>query len=139
MSAFLEFLTAWLTPVRRKAIYTALGAIGVVLVLLGVATDSVVTGWIGVVNATLSVLALLLASWKAKRVDWTAIYGVLAVLAGTLKVVGVLTDGQESHVLDLLAAGTAAAPLIIAAVRTSPKTPTGEPVDEYNARHNKEI
>lgn len=138
MSSILERATAWLTPARRRAVYTALGAVGVVLVLLGVSTESAVTGWVGVIDAVLAVAALLLASWKARRVDWTAIYAVLAVLAGALKVAGILNDGQESHILDLLAAGTAAAPLIIAAVRTSPKTPTGEPVQEYRARHTKE-
>lgn len=136
---FITWLTAWLTPVRRRAIYAALAAVGVVLVLVGVATDSVVTGWIGVVDATLSLIALILASWKARRVDWTAFYAVAAVLAGSLKVAGVISDGQESHILDLLAAAVAAAPLLIAAIRTSPKTPTGEPVDEYNAKHAGEI
>lgn len=135
MSGLVATLTAWLTPTRRKAIYAALSAFGVVLVLTGIATDSVVTGWVGVVDAVLSVLALALASWKARRVDWTAVYAVLAVLAGALKVVGILNDGQESHILDFLAAGSAALPLLIAAVRTSPQTPTGEPVDEYVSRH----
>lgn len=134
MNSKLDKLTAWLTPGRRKAIYSALAALGVVLVVLGVTTDSAVTGWIGVVDAVLSVAALALASWKARRVDWTAIYAVLAVLAGSLKVVGIINDGQESHILDVLAAATAAAPLLIAAIRTSSKTPTGEPVEEYTAR-----
>ena len=131
----LDGLTAWLTPARRKAIYTALGAAGVVLVAFGVASDSAVTGWVGVIDAVLSVLALLLSSWKARRVDWTATYAAAAVLVGALKVAGVLNDGQESHVLDILAAAVAAAPLLIAALRTSSKTPTGEPVGEYVARH----
>lgn len=127
--------TAWLTPGRRKAIYAALTALGGILVVLGVTTDSVVTGWVGVVDAVLSVAALALASVKARRVDWTAIYGVLAVLVGALKVVGILSDGQGSHILDVLAALIAFLPLLFATVRTTSATPTGEPLTEYNARH----
>lgn len=132
---FLDRTFDFLTPFRRQAIYRALAAAGLILVVLGLTTDSVVTGWVGVVDAVLSVAALALASWKAKRVDWTAIYGVLAVLVTALKVAGVVSDGQESHVLDVLAAFVAFAPLLAAAIRTSTETPTGEPVEEYAARH----
>lgn len=132
---FIVAATLWLTPTRRRAIYAAMAAVGGLLVLFGVATDSVVTGWVGVIDAVLSVAALILASVKAKRVDWTAAYAAGAVLAGALKLAGIINDGQESHILDLLAAGVAIIPLVFAAFRTSPQTPTGEPVDEYAARH----
>lgn len=135
MAAVIAWLSAWLTPARRRSIYAALAAIGAILVVLGWTTDSVVTGWVGVADAVLSVVALILASVKARRVDFTALYAALAVVVGALKVVGVLQDGQASHILDVLAAAIAAAPLLLAALRTSTSTPTGEPVKEYNARH----
>lgn len=131
----IDAVTEWLSPARRKAIYAALGALGVILVAIGVATDSAVTGWVGLVDAVLSFAALILASVKARKVAWTAVYAAGALVVGSLKVLGFVTDGQESHILDLLAAGVAAAPLLIAAVRTSSATPTGEPVAEYAARH----
>lgn len=131
----LNTLTAWLTPARRRAIYGALFALGMVLVAVGVVTESGVTGWVGLVDAILSVAALALASWKAKRADWTAVYGVLAVAAAAFKAVGLWSDWADAHVMSILAALTAAAPLLAAAIRTSPVTPTGEPEQEYDARH----
>lgn len=131
----IDAVTEWLTPARRQAIYAALGALGVILVAIGYATESAVTGWVGLVDAVLSFAALILASIKARKVAWTALYAAGALVVGSLKVLGFVNDGQEAHILNLMAAGAAAAPLLIAAVRTSSKTPTGEPVAEYAARH----
>lgn len=129
-------LAAWLLdPAKRKAFYGLLGAVGVLLVALGVATDSLVTGWVGVVVAVVDLAALVLASVKARAGNWTALYAAAAVVVGALKAAGVLTDGQSSHALDILAAGVAILPLVAAFVRTDTKTPTGEPSAEYVARH----
>lgn len=135
MTALLDKAAGWLTPQRRRAIYGLLSLLGGLLVAFGVVTDSVVTGWLGLAGAVLSVAALVLASWKARRADWTVIYGAMAALVTALKVAGIVNDGQESHVLDTLAALMAAMPLVAATMRTSPATPTGEPVEEYAPEH----
>ncbi|MBD3783716.1 MAG: hypothetical protein IE926_12325 [Micrococcales bacterium] len=136
----LRTAAAWLLdPAKRKAFYGLLGAAGTFLVVMGVATDSLVTGVAGVVVAALDLLALLLASWKAHRGDWTGIYAAAAAVVAALKVAGVLTDGQASHVLDILAAGVAIIPMLAAFLRTDTGTPTGEPESEYLARHAGEL
>ncbi|WP_036828693.1 hypothetical protein [Phycicoccus jejuensis] len=132
----LTLVGAWLLDTaKRKALYGLLGAVGVLLVALGVATDSLVTGWVGVVVAVVDLAALVLASVKARAGNWTKLYAAAAVVVGALKAAGVLTDGQSSHALDILAAGVAILPLVAAFVRTDTKTPTGEPQAEYVARH----
>ena len=128
-------LDNFLDPAKRKALYGALAAVSTVLVAFGVATDSVVTGWVGVATAVLDLLALVLASWKAHRWDATVLYATGAAVVGAFKVVGVLDDGAASHALDILAAGVAIIPLAVAFMRTTPATPTGEPQAEYLARH----
>lgn len=126
----------WLTPARRRRIYTALSAIGGVLTVAGLASPSLVSSSLGITQASLSVLALLLASWRARRADWTALYAGAAALITALRTGGILLEGQASHWLDVLSAACAAAPLIAAALRTDPATPTGEPATEYTARHS---
>ena len=128
-------VAAWLDPTGRKRIYGALLAVGAVLVVAGIVTDSAVSGWVGVVDSTLSVAALLMASYQARKISWTALYAGAAVLAGSLRAVGILDEAVASHWLDILAAVCAAAPLVIAVIRTDPSTPTGEPAAEYAARH----
>ena len=128
-------LTDWLTPARRRAIYSALAGLGAVLTVAGLVRAEVVTGVLGIVQASLAVAALLLASWRARRVEWTALYAVAAALVTALKAAGIVEDGAASHALDVLAAVCAAAPLLAAAIRTDPSTPTGEPAAEYAARH----
>jgi hypothetical protein len=129
----MDKLTAWLSPAGRKAIYAALGAIGTILVLLGLAPDVDVANWVEVVAAVLGVAALVLAAVKAKRVDYTAFYAAGAAVVATLVTAGVLNDGQASHIYEILAAAATAVPLVIAALRTNTTVPTGEPIDEYVA------
>lgn len=125
----------FLTPEKRKAIYAALGALGTVVVLLGLAPQVDVDNWVALVPPVLGFFALVLASIKAKRVDYTAFYAAGAALVAALVAAGVINDGQASHIYELLAAGVAAVPLVIAALRTNTTVPTGEPVEEYRARH----
>lgn len=131
MSAF-EAAYAWLTPARRKRIYVALPAVAAVLVALGWFSPSEAEGGATVAVKAVEVAALLLASVKARRVEWTAVYAAGAGLAVALSAVGVEIP---SRWLDVAAYAAAAGPLIAAAVRTDPATPTGEPEAEYEARH----
>lgn len=131
----LDRALAFLTPYRRQAIYRALFAIGTVLVISGVVTDSLVVGIAGLVDAVLAAVALGLASWKAKRLDMTLAYAAVAAIVVAFKALGIVQDGQASHYLDILSAVFATVGPLVAAIRTSTATPTGEPVEEYIARH----
>lgn len=125
---------SWLTPEKRKAIYLMLGILGTVVVSMGYANDSLVTGVIGVIDAALAVVFLILASIKAKRMDWTIAYGVFAALIAAVRIVGWIDLDVETNVLMILDALGRIAPFI-AFFRTDTGTPTGEPSAEYVARH----
>lgn len=131
---------AWLLDAsKRKAFYGILAAAGGLLVLTGVQTDSWVTGWVGVVVAALDLVALLVGTVKAHRLDVKLLYaGFLAVLAA-LKIVGVVSDGQASYLGDLGNQALAILPMILLFLRTDPSTPTGEPKAEYVARHARAV
>ena len=130
----LDKLTAWLTPDKRKALYGALGVLGALVVSLGYTTDSTVAAVLGLIDAFLAVVILGLASYKAKRLDWTVAYGVLAALVAAVRVIGWIDDGAQGQVLMVLDAIGRLAPFI-AFFRTDTTTPTGEPASEYVARH----
>lgn len=124
---------AFLTPTRRKAFYGLVTAVGGALVVAGVVTPDVAASYGSLVIAAFEVGSMVLGSFKARRWDWKAIYGVLAALVAGLKVVGWITPGQESYILDLLAHGIAIVPLVALFVRTDPRTATGEPSSEVVA------
>lgn len=121
----------FLTPEFRKKLYAFLAAAGVLVTVLGIANQNIVTGALGLADAVLALVGLVVASWKAQRWDFTAIYAGAAAVVVALKVLGVLDDGASSHVLDVLAAAVGALPLLVALVRTDPATPTGEPRTEF--------
>lgn len=131
-------IDAWLTPDRRRLIHGTIAAAGAVLVLTGAVRQEVVTGALGLVTAGLAVCSQILASVKARRVDMTRLYAAVAALIVALRVAGVITDGVQSHWLDIAAAIAAALGPWLAASRTDPSTPTGEPAVEYDARHDGE-
>ena len=106
-----------------------------ILVAVGLTDPRTATTYVAAGVGVVEALSLVLASVKARNGLRKAIYGFGAAVLVLLKLAGVVTDGQESHVLELLGHGLALVPLVLAVVRTSPQTPTGEPVDEYRARH----
>ncbi|QIM20530.1 hypothetical protein G7075_20000 [Phycicoccus sp. HDW14] len=135
-AAWLVAFVAWvLDPAKRKAFYGLLAALGTLLVVAGVRTDSWVTGWVGVVAAALDLVALVLGTWKARRIEVKVLYAAQLALLAALKLVGVLTDGQASYLGDLGNQALAIVPMLILFWRTDTKTPTGEPLLEYRARH----
>ena len=131
----LDTITGWLTPARRKALYGIVATVTAVLVAVGVITTEAAASYGSLVVAAVEVLALALASIKARRADMTALYAVGAALLTALKVAGIITDGQESHYLDIFGHNVALVPLVVAFVRTDTQTPSGEPVEEYRSRH----
>ena len=90
----------------------------------------------GLVMAAFDVAALVLASINAKRILYTRIYAIGAAIIAAFKVLGIVVDGQDVQILDLLAKGVALIPLVLAFARTDPSTPTGEPSAEYADPHN---
>jgi len=65
-----------------------------------------------------------------------AIYAAAAAIGTILVLVGVITDGDVTHWLDILGKTLDAAALVMAVVHTDPSTPTGEPVAEYAPKHD---
>lgn len=126
-------LINWLTPARRRGIYTALGALASVAAVLGLSDQVTLNAWVQVIDNALAVAALALASVKARSVSWTAVYTVGGALVAALTAAGLLSSEQQAYTLDVLAAAVAAAPLIVAALRTDPSTSTGEPAAEATA------
>ena len=131
----IDRLSAELTPARRKEIYTLAATIGTVIVGAGMVDQEIVTSWLGVFQAALGAAALVMAAIKAQRVDMTAVYAVAAFAVIVLRAAGIITDGVASHWLDLAGTLLAALGPWLAASRTDPSTPTGEPAGEYQARH----
>lgn len=129
-------MNGFLSPAGRKAIYSALGALATFVVILGLAPRVTVDTWLALVPPVLGFAALILASIKAQRVDFTALYGAAAAVVGALVVAGFLNEGVASKVYELMAAAAAAIPLLIAAMRTNSQVPDGQPIAEYVApRH----
>lgn len=130
----LDKLTSWLSPAGRANIYATLSSLGAFLALLGIIRQDVLTSALGLTNAALGVLGLLLASWHARRLDMVALYSVAAVTVAALQTAGLLSDGTATRVTTIVAAITQVLGLALARHRTDPKTPTGEPAAEYFAR-----
>lgn len=124
-----------LNPTKRKLLYGVISAVAVIVVTLGFAPKVTVDNWVEVIAQALGFLALVLASIKAKRVDYTAIYGGAAALVAALTAAGVLNDGTASQIYDVMAQVAIALPLLVAFVRTDPETTTGEPLSEYVPQH----
>lgn len=132
----IDGVTEWLSPTRRRNIYRLAVAGGALLVGMGLVDTELSTTYIAAGVAVVEGLALLLASIKAKRGIMRAAYALGATVLVLGKVAGVVTDGQESHLLELGGHLLVMAPLVLAMWRTDPATPTGEPAAEYAARHS---
>ena len=131
----IDRLSAELTPKRRKEIYTLAPTVVTVIVGAGMVDHEIVASWLGVFQAALGAAALVLAAIKAQRLDMRTAYAVAAFAVVAFRAAGVISDGVASHWLDLVSTLTAAFGAWRAASRTDPSTPTGEPEDEYRARH----
>lgn len=124
-----------LNPTKRKALYGIFGAAAVILVTLGFAPKVTVDNWVEVAVQVVGLLALVLSSIKAKRADYTAIYGGAAALVGALTAAGIWNDSTASQIYDVMAQVAIALPLLVAFVRTDSSVSTGEPASEYIAKH----
>lgn len=127
----MDKITAWLDPKKRKALYGLLLAAGTLLVILGYAPQVTVDNWVEVIVQALGVIGLLLAGWKAKRLDYTGIYLSVAALVTGLTAVGIVSDGQAAQAADFMAQAAIVLPMFEAFVRTNTSVPTGEPLEEW--------
>lgn len=131
----LDKLLGWLSPTSRKAIYSAVGSLAAILVILGYTNEAQVATWLGVLTAVLGVAFQILAAIKAKRVDFTVFYGAGAALVTALLAAGWLNDETASNADKIMTQLAVAIPLLIAAFRTNTTVPTGEPEAEWVAKH----
>ena len=131
----MDRLVAWLDPTKRKALYGLLLAAGTLLVILGYAPQVTVDNWVEVIVQALGVLGLLLASYRAKRLDYTGLYAAAAALVAALTVAGVVTSGQAEQAYALMAQAGIALSMFQAFVRTNSAVPTGEPLEEWRPKH----
>lgn len=131
----MDQLIAWLSPRQRAAIYAMLTGAAALAAASGIISSDVATSVVSLTVAVLEVFALLLAMVKAKAFWATATYASAAAVVAALKALGIIRDGDESHILDILSHAVAFIPLALAVFRTDPATPTGQPADEYVAEH----
>jgi hypothetical protein len=127
----MDQVIAWLNPAKRKALYGVLLAFATLVVVLGYATQVTVENWVELAVQVLGVVGLLLAGWKAKRLDYTGIYLGAAGLVAALTAVGVISDGQAEQAASFMAQFAVAAGMFQAFVRTDNTVPTGEPLVEW--------
>lgn len=136
-------IDAWLTPARRRLIHQTVGALGALLVVARVAPQDVVAPWVTVASCALGVGSMVLSVIKTRRPDMAGAYAVLAALIASLAGAGVLESGAAQRWTEILASAVTMIGPWIAAARTDPGTPTGEPSAEYRAsgyagRHREE-
>lgn len=125
--------TGALSPTARKAVYSIAGVLAVVLTFFTIAPDFNLDAWVEVVVQVLGAVGLVLAAIKTKRVDYTAFYGAGAAIVAALTVLGVVHDGADSQLYDLMAQISLAIPALTAVFRTNTTVPTGQPEAEFVA------
>lgn len=130
----IDKLLLWLAPARRKALYAAATGATALATVLGVITPETATQGVSFGVAVLELTALVLAAIKTKRADMRALYLAGAAVVVGAKGLGIISDGDASHWLEVLAHALPLIPLVVAVMRTTPATPTGEPVREFTAR-----
>lgn len=128
-------LVVRLSPERRKAVYSLVLLLGSVLTVVGIGTDALYASWAMVVQAGLTVVALVVGAIAARRADMTALYAAAAALVVAMTGAGVWTDAIGDRVTQVLGLVVQMVPLILLVIRTDSSTATGEPVAEVAARH----
>lgn len=132
---WLDRATAWLSPDRRRNLYKVVVGITGLLVGAGLVDAATAATVVGHIIGVLEGVSLLLATIKARSGRRRAIYALGAVVLGVLKWLGIVNDGQVSHFLELGGHVLGLIPLLLALAKTDTRTVTGEPYEEYRARH----
>lgn len=124
----------WNVPSHRKAVTAIVALVASCITVVGVLTEGQIEPWVVLVTAVLGALNLVSATIAAKRLDVSAVYGVLAALLAGLVGVGWVTQSLTDIVLQLATLLLAAVPQILILLRTDTTTATGEPAAEVVAR-----
>lgn len=130
-----ERINAYLTPLRRQAMYQILGTIGVLLTALSPTMSTQVSQWTQVIYAVATVASLILASLVTKAAQWPAIYRGIAALVAALVGASVITESQADTALRIVSAALTVIPLVVILARTDVTTPDGSLQTEVIARH----
>lgn len=131
----LDRLRSIVDPAVRQRIYQSVAVFVGVLVGAGVVTREVADSWAALVIAGLDAAAMVMALIHVRRWSRAAIYAAALAVTAALVGTGLLTDAQASAGMQAVTAVLGLAGVWLAAYRTDPDTPTGEPGDEYQARH----
>ena len=121
-------------PAIRRVIYAVLALIAAVLLVKGQITQDNVQEWLSLAAAVLTLAGGIMAAYKAQRVDFKALYAIAATIAAGLVGVGAITQARSDSVLNILGEVVAFVTFGLATVRTDPRTVTGEPLHEFQAR-----
>lgn len=131
----LDRLRSIVDPAVRQRIYQTVAVFVGVLVGAGLVTREVADSWAALVIADLDAAAMVMALIHVRRWSRAAIYAAALAVTAALVGTGLLTDAQASAGMQAVTAVLGLAGIWLAAYRTDPDTPTGEPGDEYVARH----
>ena len=123
-------INAYLTPVRRQAIYRLLLVAGVLVAAVSPALSPVVDTWTSVLMAVGTVGSLILAALVTRAPQWPLIYSALAALVAALVGASVLSQSAADSALRILQAVITSAPLLVILARTDTRTIDGSPVAE---------
>lgn len=123
-------INAYLTPVRRQAIYKILAVLGILVTAVTPALSTQVAQWTSVITAAGTVASLILASIVTRAPQWPAIYTGMAALLAALVGASVLTAGAADMTLRITQAAITVAPLLVILARTDTRTFDGAPMAE---------
>ena len=124
----MDEVTGWFTPERRKAIYGIVAAFGVIATILG-ATTGVADSWVLFIQSVMGVVFGLMAAYNARKVDWTILYLIGAVVSAAVGI-GWVTDNAAITTNAVIAQIVTLLPPLVAELRTDTRTYTGEPLGE---------
>ena len=118
----------------RKAIYGVIAAVVVLLMATHQVAPDFGDKWLPAVDAGLSVAAIGLAAYKAKRVDFKVVYSGAAALVVALATAGLFSAGFAATINDVLLQVSILIPSVLAFVRTDTSTASGMPAAEEQAQ-----
>jgi hypothetical protein len=120
-------INAYLSPVRRQALYKILAVLGILVTAVSPALSTPVAQWTSVITAAATVASLILASIVTRAPQWPAIYtGLITALVGA----SIFTAAVADQTLRIIEAVITVAPLLVILARTDTRTIDGSPVAE---------
>lgn len=133
MTALANRINAYLTPVRRQAIYRIILVASVLIAAISPAFSTQVALWTAVLTAAATVGSLILAAIVTRAPQWPVIYSALAALVAALVGTSVISQTFADNVIRILQAVITIAPLLVILARTDTTTANGSPAAEVIA------